>query len=223
MSKIVDRTNEVRTMGNGLKAEIVSYNNARNITVRFENGIVVEGVRYNNFKRGHVKCPMRYEIHGDYVVCSNPNVPEPFEFLIDTEDLEKVKKMGFWCAQTTGRIINGSKNKSTLLHRYLMGVSENNPIMVDHIDGDYLNNRKSNLRFCVNAENCRNAKIGSRNSSGYKGVSFVRKVNKWKASIKYNYRDIYLGKYAVKEDAARAYNKAAEKYFGEFARLNEIP
>lgn len=100
------------------------------------------------------------------------------------------------------------------MHRLIMGNPRGK--FVDHIDGNQLNNQRSNLRLCTNSQNLRNQKINSRNTSGYKGVTFRKDRNKFRAII----LDRFIGYYDTAIDAAKAYNQAAIKEFGEFARLN---
>ena len=89
-------------------------------------------------------------------------------------------------------------------------------------NGNGLDNRKANLRICSNSQNQANRGVGKNNTSGFKGVWFDNRVLRWRAAIQVLKKRIQLGKFDLKEDAARAYNKAATKYFGEFALLNRI-
>lgn len=91
-------------------------------------------------------------------------------------------------------------------------------VRVDHINGDTLDNRKSNLRLCSHAENMRNRITPKNNKLGIKGVYYDCDRNKFKAQIKFNGKNIALGYYNVLGDADSAYRVAEEKYFGEFAR-----
>lgn len=110
--------------------------------------------------------------------------------------------------------------KKFYLHRLIMNPRPDE--YIDHINGDGLDNRKCNLRICTNSQNNANKGKQKNNKSGYKGVSWDKTRNKWKADIMVNKKTIYLGRFNVINDAARAYNNAAVKYFGEFARLNDV-
>jgi hypothetical protein len=92
--------------------------------------------------------------------------------------------------------------------------------VVDHINGDTLDNRRQNLRLCTNRENVINSKIRSDNTSGYRGVHWCTQKAKWKAQINVHGKLIHLGFYTDKESAAMMYNAAAIEHFGEYARLN---
>lgn len=91
---------------------------------------------------------------------------------------------------------------------------------VDHINGDTLDNRRSNLRLASHAENQRNRGKCADNSSGYKGVSWQEHAQRWKAKITVDGKQRHLGYFDSAEDAARAYDRAARELHGEFARLN---
>ena len=92
---------------------------------------------------------------------------------------------------------------------------------IDHIDGDKLNNRWSNLREATHSENQHNRGIISTNTSGYKGVYWYRSRGKWRAQISFDRRNPkVLGYFDNIEDAAAAYAKAAREFHGEFARVS---
>ena len=113
------------------------------------------------------------------------------------------------------------KGKSHMAHRLAFLMYYNRmPDFIDHIDGDKSNNAISNLRECTKFQNGYNRGPKKDNTSGYKGVT--RKNSKWQSKISYEGKEIYLGVYECKHDAAMAHNVAAKKYHGEFAYLNKI-
>lgn len=111
-----------------------------------------------------------------------------------------------------------SKQVTILMHREIMNAPDG--YMVDHKNMDTLYNLKSNLRICTHAQNARNQKISSRNTSGFKGVSWDRLHKKWRAGICYGNEIIFLSYHTCLIKAARAYDTKAKELFGEFARLN---
>jgi hypothetical protein len=90
---------------------------------------------------------------------------------------------------------------------------------VDHINGDGLNNTRSNLRLATHTQNLRNARISRANTSGFKGVHWRKDIKKWQAYIYLDGKKILLGYFDTPELAYAAYCEAAEKLFGEFARF----
>lgn len=131
--------------------------------------------------------------------------------LIDPADAEKAGKL-LW-HHLNGYAATRIDGRSTYLHEFLLGTK-----LVDHADGDRLNNRRSNLRKATHAQNLQNAKLSRANTSGFKGISF--RSNRWCAGIRANGVFTYLGRFITKEEAARAYDEAARVLHGEFARLN---
>lgn len=107
--------------------------------------------------------------------------------------------------------------------RYLHQLILPNVKFVDHINRNSLDNRRENLREVTSTQNYQNAKKRSKKStSKFKGVYWHKIVKKWYAHITINYNQKHLGIFNLELDAAKAYNKAAIEYFGEFAVLNKL-
>ena len=140
--------------------------------------------------------------------------------LIDDEDAAKVLSCQ-WCLSKKGNYFYAINRKENIyLHRLVAG--DHAGKVVDHINGNSLDNRKANLRECLHKENMRNRRGRNKNStSGIKGVFWIKNAKKWRAQIKVNRVVIYLGYFTDKIKAATAYNDAAKKYHGEFASYNE--
>lgn len=96
------------------------------------------------------------------------------------------------------------------------------PKEIDHINGIRMDNRIENLRSVNRRLNCANQKTQGRSKSGFKGVTKLHKNNKWRARIKHNQKEIYIGLFDSAESAANAYNQKASELFGDFAKLNAI-
>lgn len=92
---------------------------------------------------------------------------------------------------------------------------------LDHRNHDVSDYRFDNLREAANAENCRHKKMSRRNSSGYKGVTWYARKKRWMAQIGYDWKHYGLGYFVDPKDAARAYDEAAIRFFGEFAKTNK--
>jgi hypothetical protein len=121
----------------------------------------------------------------------------------------------FYYAQCNA-IVPGISNKNQILHRVIMDAPKG--MVVDHINKDTLDNRKSNLRICTQSENRRNTKaICANNTSGVKGVTWSTKDNKWMSYVYLNNKFINLGYSDTIEEAAKKRKAGEEKYYGEFA------
>lgn len=121
------------------------------------------------------------------------------------------------CAATHVTTEDG-RHDLALMHRVLMEAPDE--LHVDHINGDRLDNRRSNLRLATNQQNTWNAGLSKRNTSGFKGVSWHTRDLIFGAHIRIAGRQKTLGEFANAISAARAYDEAARRHYGEFARLN---
>ena len=138
---------------------------------------------------------------------------------LDNEDFGKVNQYKWY--YESGYATNKSWLKPKIRIHQLILKSKNNK-EIDHINGNGLDNRKCNLRLVSHKNNSINRKINKNNSSGFKGVSFKKDIHKWQSSIRVNYKIIYLGYFKTAKEGAIAYNQAALKYFGQYARLNSL-
>lgn len=108
-------------------------------------------------------------------------------------------------------------HKTMSMHHLILGADAGQ--IIDHRNGDGLDNQRHNLRLCTNAQNQQNRQKG-RGASSFKGVSRRSPRGGWQATIKTNGRTHYLGSHATEIEAARAYDRKALELFGEFAGLN---
>lgn len=139
---------------------------------------------------------------------------------IDKEDLKKINEFS-WAKNGRHYIKGRIDNKDIYLHRFVM--KEYDPkILIDHINNDPMDNRKSNLRRVTIQENCFNRTKMKNASSKYKGVSYNKASKKWACYIKLNQVKYNLGFYDTEKEAALTYNKFAKIMFSEHSKLNKI-
>lgn len=218
MAKIKDRTGETHIMSNNLKATIIEYRGVHDIDVQFENGEIVRNVGHNNYKRGQVACPAVIKSAGDgAVTATNVNCNPPITFMADIDDLPLIHAYN-WSIDRKVYIKNSTSG--IRFHRAVIGAKQGD--VVDHIDGNTLNNRKRNLRICTQFDNQKNRGANKNNTSGYKGVCWNKDKKKWTAQLFSDGRRVLNKHFDTKEAAAHAYNEAAIKYHGEFAKLNNM-
>jgi len=140
--------------------------------------------------------------------------------IVDTDNHERLSKFK-WTLHQKGDCKYARRNKrhpdgkqtTILMHREILSSP-----MIDHIDGNGLNNKRTNLRPCTNSQNSANRKKSKRNTSGFKGV--CKRSKRWDAYIRVGGIQIHLGCFDTPEQAAHAYDRKAIEVFGEFARLN---
>lgn len=145
--------------------------------------------------------------------------------LVDDHLFEELNKFK-WYAHKAGNTFYAHRKirlegvrKTLKMHRCILDLTNIN-IVVDHINHNGLDNQLSNIRACTNKENHRNQRIRTGGTSKFKGVCMPKKYKNWQASIKCNGVYICIGQFRCEIEAAKAYDKAALHYFGEFANLN---
>ena len=165
-----------------------------------------------------------YLIEGDTVRIFIKRKGELMETIIDLEDLGKLKILNFsWYGHKQRNSIyvvahnNIIKQQPDMLplHRLIMGFPNvSKGFVIDHINRNPLDNRKSNLRIVTRVENARNCGIPKDNVSGTKGVYFYKRDEVWMARISANGKRISLGTYQDIEDAMKARKEAEKEYWG---------
>jgi hypothetical protein len=184
-------------------------------TARLKNGSTKScGCLQKEIASKTMKKYNKYDLTNDYGIGWTSNTNK--EFYFDLEDYEKIKNycwmetvtpQGYHMLQTN---IPGERIVKTMA-QLIVGD------WCDHINRNTFDNRKNNLRECVQAENTRNKSIPSHNSSGVIGVSYRKDRDKWRAFIHMNDTYIHLGYFINKDDAIKARLEAEKQYYKEFA------
>lgn len=151
------------------------------------------------------------------IILSNKSIS-----LVDNKCYKRLNKYNWFTGnkyvQTKIKVNN--KILNIYMHRLIMNAPKG--VQVDHIDGNKLNNQKSNLRLVTNGQNQMNSKNTKGSSSKYKGVTWDKNRNKWTVHICLDWKIKHLGRFEKEIDAVKAYNEVAKELFGEFANLNEV-
>lgn len=140
------------------------------------------------------------------------------EFIFDLDDLPTVESRN-WYKDKDGYLVSyyfyAGKRRCVRFHRIIMNAQPHQ--CIDHINKKKSDNRKKNLRYCSRIENDRNRGVYSTNNSGVTGVHFDKRRNRWVASITYNNKRIFIGRFYSKEDAIKARLEREVTLFGDFA------
>jgi hypothetical protein len=147
-----------------------------------------------------------------------------YEAIVNLEDYEAVKQF-IWFSKNDPRnkyaratpTKNGVQGHIYMHHLIL---PKKKGIVVDHINGNGLDNRRCNLRYATQAQNSSNSRPFQRSKSGFKGVSWATKRQRWFVSIAADRRRYFLGEFLDKVEGAKAYDKAARILHGVYAKLN---
>ena len=159
----------------------------------------------NQYKRDYNKISLK----DDFAIFHTTYKNEPKEIYVDLNDVDELKKYT-WTLNQEGYARTKINKKYVLMHRFITKCP--NDKVVDHINRNRIDNKKSNLRICNVIDNCHNASISNNNTSGVTGVNFNKKSRKWRAYIMCNGINYNLGFYCDKEEAIKA-RKDSEKIY----------
>jgi HNH endonuclease len=190
---------------------------------------------FNVPQRGFVKgVPMRYwRSHGDFpfhvdlkpfemdgVLCRRIHVGRGRFTVVCDSDYDLVSRYKWYCLRgyAYGCLLSGNGKKLVAMGRLLLGLPKDDPLVADHINGDTLDNRRSNLRAATRAQNGFNAGMRSSNKSGYLGVCKDRKTGCWNSQGRYKGRVAYLGMFRTPEAAHFVYCWFARQHYEGFSR-----
>lgn len=144
--------------------------------------------------------------------------------IVDDNDYEWLSQWKWYAHKRSENIYYAARRETrngkramVAMHREIIKTPEG--MHTDHMNGNGLDNRRQNLRICTNRENRWNQRKQKQTSSKYKGVSWRKAEEKWRAQIGYDGKRIHLGYFDKEEDAHQAYCKAAKRFHGEFARF----
>lgn len=161
------------------------------------------------------------------VVVYNRNCQENGRFFIDIDDIDKIRVFKWYMSESNyGKRYIACSNvngKKTYIHHFITGFTYNKSVdlEVDHVNGDSLDNRKSNLRVVSHAQNNRNQrKNPSNNKSGIIGIFWDKQRHKWRSEIVVNRKSIYIGRFDNLDDAIFARKEAELKYFDKDKVVN---
>lgn len=142
------------------------------------------------------------------------------EVMVDDDDFDRLADFK-WIHAGRGYAIRSKMTNRVVtreyMHRVIAGASKGQT--VDHVNGNTADNRKQNLRICSHGENLQNRKVGKKH---LKGIWKMPCGIRWRAMITAGKRRHYLGVFDSELDAAKAYNEAAVRLHGQFARLNPV-
>lgn len=141
-------------------------------------------------------------------------------FLFDAIDYPLISQYR-WSIAPQGYARTSEQGRTIPMHTLIMGRKPG--YVVDHISGEVMDNRRENLRFCTYQQNSFNQRLSCSNTSGYKGVSLVKRSGKYEAYVYMSDKKHSFGSHPKAEDAARVRDYHATQMFGQFSRPNMLP
>jgi hypothetical protein len=168
---------------------------------------------------------MPFKIESEY--CRLIALSKGLYTIVNAENYERFSKDRYFAMKTrypgkfyaVRRVKIHGKVKSIHMHREILEMTDEDRRLVDHKNGNPLDNRRSNLRFATYIQNSMNSGLRKNNISGFKGASFDKRKKMWKASIMHNRKNKFLGYFDTPEEAHAAYCAAAVRLVGEFANF----
>jgi len=139
--------------------------------------------------------------------------------LVDDGDYEWLSKWSWYADKSHKNKWRAARKPDKIIYMHRVITEAAPKEIVDHIDGDPLNNQRKNLRIASKSQNSANS-TSRKGTSVYKGVSRHQRGNCWRVTLTCNGKQKYIGHFQSEVDAAHAYDAAAKKIFGEFSRLN---
>ncbi len=136
--------------------------------------------------------------------------------IVDEADYEMLTQWNW--RYYNGYAARQEQRKTIYMHRQILNPSKS--MLVDHINRNKLDNRRANLRTCTRRQNIHNQAAKRGSISKFKGVEYRRDRQKYFARIRYQGKRLWLGTFTSEIEAAQAYDRAAQKYFGPYAHLN---
>lgn len=157
--------------------------------------------------------PNKIEIFDDHAeIIINSKTHGKHKALIDIGDIDKAK-VHTWLVRKSDKVFYVTSSKKKHLHRIIMDYD--GKLTIDHINRNPLDNRKSNLRICTMAENLKNRgeiKLYKNNKTGYKGVRYDSRRNKYEAYLRINNKIVFYQRFNTKNEATEARLKAEKLY-----------
>lgn len=145
---------------------------------------------------------------------------------VDDDVFDELMNYKWWVQKTKHRryavtdVSRLSSRTFVYMHRVIARATHD--LVVDHVDGDGLNNQRRNLRCCATHDNLANSAKRSDNTSGYKGVYWSKQNKKWMVMHMYKRQRLYLGCFNDPKEAAIAYDRSLEQRCGRFAKTNKM-